>query len=115
VLGGSSGGRILLRRGQRRDIEMAKHYLALFSPPSSVEDLYKYSTGSSAGYCLATLGTVMALGPFLAPDLKFCPPATCPVIGIGALSRYLNAHSDRLNDEKLSVMIQAFEEVWPCK
>jgi hypothetical protein len=45
----------------------------------------KYYAGSSAGYCLGTLKAVMALGPYLASGLKFCPGEDeRPIMGIGA-------------------------------
>jgi hypothetical protein len=37
------------------------------------------------------------------------------IFGIRALSLCLKAHPDQLNDDELSVIIQAFEEEWPCK
>jgi len=97
------------------DSNSAKSFREKCNALFSNEDLFTYSHGSSAGYCFGTVGTVMALGPFLAPGFKFCPPDTRPISGIGALSRYLKAHPDRLNDEELSVLIQAYDEEWPCK
>jgi hypothetical protein len=76
----------------------------------SAEGFRKYDMG----YCLGAVRTVMALGPNLSDEFRFCPDAP-PIGGIGVMSRHLRANSDRQNEKWLAVMVEAFHHKWPCK
>ena len=60
----------------------------------SFEGMKKYSTGQ----CVGVVRAMMQLGPFLIPELRFCPPDPFgPIFGLGALNRYLRSHPDALS------------------
>lgn len=70
--------------------------------------------------CIAVIGTLLAVGPYLREDLKFCPDSTRPILGMAAMNKYAKAHPDVLKPEaptmdRLSMLILAFREEWPCK
>jgi hypothetical protein len=79
---------------------------------SFAEEMKKYSTGQ----CVGIVRAMMHIGPFLISELRFCPPDMFgPILGLGALNRYLRSHPDALNDDPYVAMVLAFREEWPCK
>jgi len=78
-------------------------------------ELMKTISTYDAGYCSAVIRVFLSLGPYLMPEMKYCPPDNIPLYGIAAFNQYLDAHPE-LQDEKFyPVIIQAFREKWPCK
>jgi hypothetical protein len=77
-----------------------------------------YATGQSEGRCLGVIKTMIAVGPFLTNDMKFCPGEAAPIVGVGVVNRYVKAHPEVLNpdgDDLLVMLMTAFREEWPCK
>lgn len=66
-------------------------------------------------YCLGQVATFMAMGQFLVEELRFCPPSARPILGIGALARYLKQHPESESEKSLSAMLMAYQAEWPCK
>lgn len=68
------------------------------------------------GECTGTIKTMIAIGPFLIPELRFCPGDFAPPInGLAAMNRYVREHPDVLNSDRLSMLTLAFRDEWPCK
>jgi hypothetical protein len=83
---------------------------------SSVDDYRKYPMGECAG----VVTTMMALGPYLLQDMKFCPGHAPPIVGMGVMNQYAKAHpellkSDGPDGDRLFLLLSAFREKWPCK
>ncbi len=83
---------------------------------SSVDDWRNYPMGE----CTGVIMTMMAVGPFLIQDMKFCPGNAPPIVGMGIMNQYAKAHpellkSDGPDGERLFMLLSAFREKWPCK
>jgi hypothetical protein len=76
-----------------------------------------YATGQSEGRCFGAIKTMIAVGPFLTKDMKFCPGEATPIVGVGVVNRYVKAHPEVLNPDGdlLVMLVTAFREEWPCK
>jgi hypothetical protein len=77
---------------------------------------HSYETGD----CLGAMRTLMVVGPYLREDLKFCPDSGRAIFGMAAMNGYVKAHPDVLkpdtpNMDRVSLLILAFREEWPCK
>ena len=72
-------------------------------------------TTYNAGYCAAAVRAVIGLGPYLSGELKVCSQNKIIINGIAAMSQYVRKHPEKLKDDYLSVMIEAFQQEWPCK
>ena len=82
----------------------------------SVKDMPRFEMGE----CLGVVGTLMLVGPYLREDMKFCPDSGRPIFGVGAMNKYVKAHPDVMNPDapnmdRVSMLILAFREEWPCK
>jgi hypothetical protein len=74
----------------------------------------------SLHHCYGVIGTMMAVGPFLTDDMRFCPTKEHTIFGVGVMNRYVKAHPDALNSDgrasdRIVMLILAFREEWPCK
>jgi hypothetical protein len=83
---------------------------------SSADDLRSYSMG----HCIGVISTMMAVGPFLIEDMRFCPGNAPTIIGAGVMNQYVKAHPDLLKSDgpdgdRLFLLLSAFREKWPCK
>jgi hypothetical protein len=76
-----------------------------------LEAMQKYSMGA----CTGTIRTMMAVGPVLIPELRFCPGDAVTIQGFAAMNTYVKAHPDVLNGDRLSMLTLAFRDKWPCK
>lgn len=80
----------------------------------------KKSSSYAAGDCLGVIRTLMVVGPYLREDLKFCPDSGRAIFGMGAMNGYVKSHPgvldiDAPNMDRVSMLILAFREEWPCK
>jgi len=74
----------------------------------------------SMGHCLGVISTMMAVGPSLIQDMKFCPGNAPTMVGMGVMNQYAKAHPELLNSDgpdgtRLFMLSSAFREKWPCK
>lgn len=91
--------------------DSAKDFLKKCDLPN-LQDL---RASSNYGYCLGQIGTFMAIGPYLSQELRFCPSAAIPAMGIGILARYLREHPEQQEQKSMSAMVLAYRKEWPCK
>jgi hypothetical protein len=82
----------------------------------SVKGLRSYSMGQ----CFGVISTMMAVGPFLNEDMRFCPGNAPIIVGVGTMNQYTKAHPDLLKSDgpdgdRLYMLLSAFRERWPCK
>ena len=77
-------------------------------------DLKRINT-YDAGYCAAAVRVLIGLGPYLSGELQVCPQNHVIINGMAVVSRYIRAHPEKLKDDYLVVMIDAFQHEWPCK
>lgn len=73
--------------------------------------LKKSCNTSSAGYCLGFVS-----GVYVATAETFCnPPNIKSNELVGIVTRYLNAHPEKLTMESGRLVVDAFIEAFPCK
>ena len=70
---------------------------------------------NTAGYCAGTLHAVMTLGPFLHPRIRFCPAGHSPLEALVIIHNFLLDHPNKQQEDAISLMVEAFEQQWPCK
>lgn len=91
--------------------DSAKTFVEECNQEPFVEAMRKYSMGQ----CTGTIRTMMAVGPVLVPELRFCPGAAPTILGLAAMNQYVKAHPDALNEDRLIMLNMAFRDEWPCK
>ncbi|MGB5177144.1 MAG: Rap1a/Tai family immunity protein [Gammaproteobacteria bacterium] len=87
---------------------------ALLITPVHAEDgkgLKKSCNASSTGYCLGFVS-----GVYVATPEPFCnPPNIKSNELVGIVTKYLNAHPEKLHMEGGRLVVDAFIEAFPCK
>jgi hypothetical protein len=66
-------------------------------------------------FCATTLRTVMILGPFLDPTLKFCSAGNSPIMAMLKMSKYLSVHPEKQEEDYISAIVESLRDAWPCK
>ena len=68
------------------------------------------------GECITVIRTTLAFGPFLIPEMKFCPGMHPTILGMGVMNQYAKAHPELLKldgpeGDRLFMLLSAFREV----
>jgi hypothetical protein len=87
---------------------------ALLSNPVQAQDgnyLKKTCKAGPTGYCLGFVS-----GVYVATAEPFCnPPSIKSNELVGVVTRYLNAHPEKLHMEAGRLVVDAFTEAFPCE
>ncbi len=68
------------------------------------------------GGCAGMVGTLLAVGPKLSDDMKFCPPPGSNLpLGLKVFVKFLEDHPDRQEEPTITLALAAFREAWACK
>jgi hypothetical protein len=69
-----------------------------------------------AHYCSGVVHGLVAVGPLLPANLKFCPPqASNPSQLARVVVQYIEAEPQRMHEDFRQLTLEAFHDAWPCK
>jgi Rap1a immunity proteins len=67
------------------------------------------------GFCAGVVETMMAVGPVLMSDWRFCPGHAPVAEGYAAINKYVKDHPDALKRGRMDLLTLALKEEWPCE
>lgn len=74
------------------------------------------NTQLNAGVCIGTVSTMVSIGQFLPPDIRYCVPPVVPLAqSTRVIVAYLEKNPSETHLDYITLSARALREAWPCR
>src|SRR5882757_2728177 len=71
---------------------------------------------ANAGKCIGAVQAIALLNDLIQESMRHCVPKETTVVGqIKVITKFMDGHPERMNQDFVRVAMLAFYEAWPCR